>query len=302
MKKWLIVAGLLISVFTLSSCHHYSLAQRDPEPMPIFTPPSSPKVAVVLGGGGSKGLAHLGVLRELEEAGIHPDLIVGCSSGALIGALYADWPDVTRLEKILLNLKRRDLLDISFFAFRFGLVRGESLEKFLKKTLNANCFSALKIPLIVVATDLYTGELLEFGGGPLIPALCSSSAIPGVFQPVYYLGRHLVDGGTVSPIPVQVAKKYGPQVIIAVDVGEKLSEKQPGHFVGIAKRGFSISYRQLSKESTKGADVLIQMNFEDLGMFSDQYNREIYEYGRLKARESLPFIRQVISEKMSHAR
>jgi len=300
MKKLLLGLCLLLAVLTFSACHRHTLARGELEPLPFFDPPKEPpKIALVLGGGGSKGLAHVGVIRELEEAGIHPDLIVGCSSGALIGALYADDPDIDRLEDLLLDLKRKDLMDFSLFSSRFGVVKGNSLQSFLNENLSAHFFDELKIPLIVVATDLHTGELVEFGAGPLIPALCGSSAVPGVFKPVSYLGRFLVDGGAVDPVPVRVAKKYGAQVIIAVDVGEKLSDSEIVHFFGIVKRGLEISYRQLSKEAAREADVILQMNFQGLGMFSDHLNREIYEHGRAKACEFLPRIEQIISERVS---
>ncbi|MCB1074153.1 MAG: patatin-like phospholipase family protein [Simkania sp.] len=300
MKKLLLGIGLLLAVFTLSACHRHTLARGELEPIPSFDPPEAPpKIALVLGGGGSKGLAHVGVIRELEEAGIHPDLIVGCSAGALIGALYADDPDIDRLEELLLNLKRKDLLDFSLFSSRFGVVKGNSLKAFLQENLHAHSFDGLKIPLVVVATDLHTGELLELGAGPLVPALCASSAVPGVFKPVSYLGRFLVDGGAVDPVPVRVAKKYGAQVIIAVDVGERLSDTEIVHFFGIVKRGLEISYRQLSKEAAREADILLQMNFQGFGMFSDEQNLEIYEQGRAKARELLPRIEQIISERVT---
>lgn len=300
MKKLLLGLCLLLAVFTFSACHRHTLVRGELEPVPSFDPPKEPpKIALVLGGGACKGLAHVGVIRELEEAGIHPDLIVGCSSGALIGALYADDPDIDRLEDLLLDLKRKDLLDFSLFSSRFGVVKGNSLQSFLHENLGAHFFDGLKIPLVVVATDLHTGELVELGAGPLIPALCGSSAVPGVFKPVSYLGRFLVDGGAVDPVPVRIAKKYGAQVIIAVDVGERLSDNEILHFFGIVKRGLEISYRQLSKEAAREADVILQMNFQGLGMFSDHQNREIYEHGRAKAREFLPRIEQVISERVS---
>ena len=180
----------------LGGCHTFKLVYHDPEPILPYDKPKAPiKVALVLGGGGSKGLAHLGVLHELEQVGIYPDLIVGCSSGALIGALYADNPNIQRLENLLLNLKRSDLMDFSFLASRFGIVKGNSLEKFLQTHLESKHFKNLKIPLVVVSADLISGELLELGAGPIIPALLASTAVPGVFKPVPYLGRFLVDGG-----------------------------------------------------------------------------------------------------------
>ncbi|WP_316355670.1 patatin-like phospholipase family protein [Candidatus Neptunichlamydia sp. REUL1] len=275
------------------------LAQSEPDPIPQFQlPPQPVKVALVLGGGGSKGLAHVGVLHELEQAGIHPDLIVGCSSGAIIGALYADQPHVKRLESLLTNLKRSDILDFSLFSSPFGFVKGFLLKSFLMENLKARRFEQFQIPFIAVATDLSTGELIEFGGGEIIPAVHASAAVPGVFDPVKYLGRYLVDGGAADPIPADVAKKYGARVIIAVDVGEDLSSKEPYHLFHVAQRSLEISYRRLSEYVTRDADVVIRMNFQDLGMFSDRYNQEIYKHGRETAREMLPQIQRVILEKL----
>lgn len=275
------------------------LSQAQPEPIPNFEVPQDHiKVALVLGGGGSKGLAHVGVLRELEQAGIHPDLIVGCSSGAVIGALYADQPHVKRLEKLLIGLKRSDLMDISIFASKFGVVKGILFKAFLENNLKAKKFRHLQIPFIAVATDLKTGELIEFGGGEIVPPIMASAAVPGVFNPVFYKGRYLVDGGVVDPIPVRVAKKYGAHVIIAVDVGEDLSDKEPSHFFDVARRGLEISHRKLSEYVTRDADVVIRMNFQGLGMFSDSYNQEIYEHGRKMARAMIPHIEQLIQDRL----
>lgn len=294
MKLYMIWALLFCA-----GCSSMKLTQSEPEPIPQFQLPAEPvKVALVLGGGGSKGLAHVGVLYELEQAGIHPDLIVGCSSGALIGALYADQPQLARLESLLINLKRSDILDFSLFSSPFGLVKGYLLRAFLKENLKARRFEQFQIPFIAVATDLLTGELIEFGSGEIIPAVHASAAVPGVFDPVRYLGRYLVDGGTADPVPAAVAKKHGARVIIAVDVGEDLSSKEPYHLFHVAQRSLEISYRKLSEYVTRDADVVIRMNFQDLGMFSDRHNKEIYEHGREKAREMLPQIQQVILEKL----
>ncbi|MCB1109544.1 MAG: patatin-like phospholipase family protein [Chlamydiia bacterium] len=288
----------LILLFCVG-CTSMKLSMVDPEPIPAFKPPEEPvKVALVLGGGGSKGLAHVGVLYELEQAGIHPDLIVGCSAGAIIGALYADQPHVKRLENLLIRLRRSDLMDFSLFSSPFGVVKGLLLRGFLKENLEARTFDQLQIPFIAVATDLSTGELIELGGGELIPAIHASAAVPGVFNPVKYLGRYLVDGGAANPIPVDVAKKYKARVVIAIDVGEDLSSREPYHFFGVARRSLEISHRKLSEYVTRNADVVIRMNFQDLGMFSDRYNQEIYEQGREKGREMISQIQQIILKKI----
>ena len=292
-------APIFLLPFILGGCQTMKLSQAQPEPIPKFEVPQEHiKVALVLGGGGSKGLAHVGVLKELEQAGIHPDLIVACSSGAVIGALYADQPHVNRLEKLLIGLKRSDLMDISIFASKFGVVKGILFKAFLENNLKAKKFHHLQIPFIAVATDLKTGELIEFGGGEIVPPIMASAAVPGVFNPVFYKGRYLVDGGVVDPIPVRVAKKYGAHVIIAVDVGEDLSDKEPSHFFDVARRGLEISHRKLSEYVTRDADVVIRMNFQGLGMFSDSYNQEIYEHGRKMAQAMLPHIEQLIQDRL----
>ena len=284
----------------LKGCRSLELSQGKPEPLPEIAIPAEPvKIALVLGGGGAKGLAHLGVLCELEEAGIHPDLIVGCSSGGIVGALYADNPNVKQLEPLLINLKKSDLIDFSFFYSKYGLIKGICLQNFLEKELQSQSFEQLKIPLIVVATDLHTGELIELGGGKIIPALVASAAIPGMFKPVKYLGRYLVDGGVANPIPVEVAKNYDPDVIIAVDVGENLSSENPLHFFGIAKRGMEISYKNLSDYVTRSADVVIKMKFQDIGVFSDSYNAEIYNQGKIQTKNMLPQIEKLIEERLA---
>jgi NTE family protein len=297
---WGYARGLLIFLpFLFGGCQPMKLSEAIPEPLPSFQPPESHiKVALVLGGGGTKGLAHVGVLKELEQAGIYPDLIVGCSSGAVIGALYADEPHVKRLEKLLMGLKRSDLMDFSIFASKFGVIKGLLFKTFLEQNLKAKKFKDLQIPFVAVATDLKTGELVEFGAGELIPPIMASSAVPGLFNPIFYKGRYLVDGGVVDPIPVRVAKQYRAHVIIAVDVGEDISDKEPSHFFDVARRGIEISHRKLSEYVTRDADIVIRMNFTGLGMFSDSYNREIYQHGRHVARRMLPLIEQIIQERL----
>lgn len=280
------------------ACTHREPTSHTPQPIPSYDFSKKPiKMALVLGGGDSKGLAHVGVIHELEKAGITPDLIVGCSSGALVGALYADQPDSNRIKEILLPLKRSHLLDFSFFGAQFGVVKGALLERFLKKNLSVETFEDLTIPLVVVATDLITGELVELGAGSLPLALKASAAFPGIFKPVSYLGRFLVDGGALNPVPVNVAKKCGAQVVVAVDIGEKLSSKNPSHLFGVIRRSIDISYSELSRLSAKEADLLITLNFCDIGMFNDAHNEEIYNAGRKAGKKAAFEIQKMINEK-----
>jgi len=253
------------------------------------------RIALVLGGGGSRGLAHLGAIRELEAAGIRPDLIVGCSAGAIVGALYADEPGLNGAEEILLALSRSDLLDMTLS--RFGLVEGKLIQNFMKKNLRSKTFDELKIPLIVIATDLDSGDAVELSQEEISAAVGASCAYPGIFHPVFLHEQHLIDGGASSPVPVEVAKKYGAELIIAIDVSEKLSTAKPYHFLGIAKRGMDIAYRKLVEHSLARADIAIRMEFQDIGMFSDHLNHEMYEHGRKKVRSMLPQIKELRNRK-----
>lgn len=252
-------------------------------------------VALVLGGGGARGLAHLGAIRELEAAGIRPDLIIGCSAGAIIGAFYADEPNISKVEKALLQLKKSDILDTTFFSSRFGFVEGKNLETFMKKHLHSQTFEELQIPLVIMATDLLTGNAVELSHGEIAPCVRASCALPGIFKPVLLHERQFVDGGVSNPMPVSIAKKYGAKVIIAVDLGEKLSDSKPYHLFGIAKRGLEIHHQKFVEQSLELADISIKMEFQDIGMFTDHLNEQIYEHGRTKMRAMLPDIQKKIA-------
>ena len=266
-------------------------------PLPSYDHNEPVELALVLGGGGTKGLAHLGVIHELREAGIHPDLIVGCSSGGLIAALHADDPESNTLAQLLIGLRRSDVMDFSLFASRFGIVKGDSLREFLLTHLEAKTFEELKIPLVVVATDLASGKLVEFGNGELLTPIEASAAVPGIFKPVHYNDRVYIDGGATSPVPVQTAKKCGAKFIIAVDVAEKLTEDPPSHLFGVAKRSAEIAYLRLAELDSEEADVLIKMDFEGLGMFSDDSNEEIYNHGREQAKKALEEIKSLLKKR-----
>lgn len=286
----LTVAAFLIFTGCTSS---YMLPVAQSE-IPVFESKNPIRIALVLGGGGSKGLAHLGAIRELEAAGIRPDLIVGCSAGSIVGALYADEPELNGVEKTLLALSRSDLLDMTLS--RFGLVEGKSLQNFMKKNLRSKTFDELKIPLIVVATDLDNGDAIELSQRDIAVAVGASCAYPGLFHPVFLHDRYLIDGGASNPVPVEIAKKYGAEIIIAIDVSEKLPTSKPYHFFGIAKRGLEIAYRKLVEYSLAQADISIRMEFQDVGMFSDHLNHQMYEHGRLKVRSMLMQIKEKLNK------
>lgn len=287
----------LVSLSLMTSCCALRVESEEHVVIPVLEPKQPVRLALVLGGGGAKGLAHLGAIQELEKAGIRPDLIIGCSSGAIAGALYADDPDLTSAVQGLIPLRKGHLLDYAYINPVFGIVNGDLLHNLMKKLLHSKSFEELKIPLIVVATDLLTGDVLEFSSGDLASAIRASCAVPGIFKPVFLYGRYCIDGGAAAPIPVEVAKKYGASKVIAIDLSERLPKESPKHLFGVTARSLEIAYRKFIDQSLSQADLAIRMNFDDLGAtFRDDLNEWLYEQGRLVIREHLPTILALLEE------
>jgi len=244
----------------------------------------------VLGAGGARGIAHVGVLEALEDAGVNIDLIVACSSGSIVGAFYADYMNARYLKKIFWDLKQSDVAHINYLFNRFGLVQGIRLRDYLRKHLHAKYFKDLHIPLRVIATDLDYGELVTFSGGRVIPAVHASSAIPGVFAPVRYHNRTFVDGAVINPLPVDIAKQYHPDYIIAVDISPPLPRELPRHLFGVVKRSWEINYRYIIKYVAKDADIIIKPKLELTYPLDDSITAESYEAGKLAGILAIPKI------------
>jgi NTE family protein len=248
-----------------------------------------------LGSGGAKGLAHLGVLYELKQAGIVPDLIVGCSAGAIAGAMYASHDDLAPLINDLLKSTRDDVIAMDLSAY--SIYSTNKFMSFLRTHINAQTFAELKIPLIVVATNLEFGNLTPFSVGPLLPAVMASAAVPGVFYPVKIDGDYFIDGGVASPVPVFIAKQFQPNIIIAVNISENLPKTSPTNIAGLLRRSLEISYKQHAHLDTKFADLVIDFDFNNIGAFSDQQNEFLYNAGRQAAKKALPQIKARLAKK-----
>lgn len=288
--------SLLLAVFLSSCCcpHYYEPCENPSPPEPIEVPDKI-RVALVLGSGGVKGMVHVGVLEELENAGIKIDLIVGCSAGGLVGALYCDNPCAQNLKDVVAKMRTSNVLDISLWTCRYGLSQGRYLEKLMADNLSTRCFEDLQIPLVVVATDLFSGELVPFGTGDLLPAVQASCSIPFVFAPVNYRDRILVDGGVINPVPVCVAKDLGAEIIIAVDLCELLPQTFPRNLFGVARRSAEIAFMWQNHSSTKQSTIVIRPKLYNVGMFDDELKEMLYEAGRQACVEALPYIKEAIS-------
>jgi NTE family protein len=177
------------------------------------------KIGWALGGGAARGLAHIGVLKVLEKYKIPIHIIAGTSMGAFIGGAYAGGMEASRMEEIAINTNKKLLARMFSLAVSFsGLIDGKKIEEFLKVVLEEKNIEELDKRFACVATDILTGEEVIIDKGPLVEAIMASISIPAIFTPVYYRNRFLVDGGIVNPVPVNVAKKMGADIIIAVNV------------------------------------------------------------------------------------
>lgn len=285
---------MAIFLALLCSCDTKFFLPEIPCPIPQRSHPENVRLALVLGGGGAKGMAHVGVLYEFEQAGIPIDVLIGCSAGSIVGALYADHPNACAVKKLLIPLRKWDILDINLWNSRYGFVRGHSLKHFLNVNLSCKRFEDLKIPLYVVATDLKAGELVTLNSGWIIPAVHASSAIPFLFCPVLLHDRMLVDGSVADPVPVQAAKDIGAKVIVAVDLSDLLPETCPTNLFGVARRSAEVKFLLQSASCVKGADVVIKPDLGDMGIFDDRNPDNVFEAGRRAAREMIPDIIELL--------
>jgi len=224
------------------------------------------KVALVLGSGGARGLAHVGVIKTLLENKIPIDMIVGSSSGALIGGLFASWGSIVKLEKMVREVTYKDLAQVLVDpTWGGGLVKGGKTLDFLKKLFRDNeRIENLGIPFAAVATDINTAEPVVFSKGSIAEAVRASISVPLVYSPVLANGRVLVDGGVSCPVPVEVARKMGAEIIIAVNLdgvyfsGENNKGSLSSSTVDILKDSYFALRYNLAKKEIREADVVIE--------------------------------------------
>lgn len=193
----------------------------------------SQKVGLALGAGGARGISHIGVIKALKRHNFKADMVAGSSMGSIIGACFALGIPMEKVERELHELKRKGLRKFVDPGFKKGsLLKGEKIRKHISSFLDEAEFQDTKIPLVITATDLSTGEEIRIKSGKIADAIAASSAVPGIFQPVEKDGRFLVDGGLCNPTPASVLEDVGADAIIAVDFMLKLDqlEKIPGLF------------------------------------------------------------------------
>ncbi len=236
------------------------------------------KVGLALSGGGVRGMAHIGVIKVLEKNEVPIDYISGASAGSLIGGIYASGTPIDAIENVVTKMRTRDIARLIDPArLNVGFVKGDKLMAFVSKILTERNIENFKIPFAAVATDILTGNEIIFDKGDSITAIRSSISFPGVFTPVKYRETFLVDGGVVNPLPVDIVRDMGADVIIGVNVlGQpeaKIDEKKQ---TIVTKNVISNTIRILEKqvvdlkfERIKDKSVIIlRPNINDISTFS----------------------------------
>lgn len=261
------------------------------------------KLGFALGAGGSRGVAHIGFLQAMDEAGIRPDFITGCSMGAVVGACYAAGVSPKAMKDVALKLKFGDVAAFTAAPFhRGGLLKPTKARKLLVKMMGEKDFDALDIPFACVATDLVAGRTVSFQEGNVADAVMASSSIPGVFTPASF-GEYkmLVDGGILERVPTKELKKMGAETIVAVDVLGNLSlEKQPsGHLMNTVLRVIDImdTHRTHGKrESRNYVDLWLEPSLGDMDQYKVKNLAFAYEKGYELGKENAGRIAELIGE------
>jgi NTE family protein len=201
-------------------------------------PAGRPKIGLALGGGFARGIAHIGVLRVLEQANIPIDYLAGTSVGALIAAAYAGGATLETMQRMGEATRFKDFAE--WTVSWQGFASDTRLQHYLHRMTPVRSFHELRIPLTVVATDLMSGEPVYFTDGEIGPALCASCAYPGLFRPVERDGRLLVDGFLAAPVPVKAVRKMGADFVIAVNLSSMAKDHRPTNLFEIVSQSFSV--------------------------------------------------------------
>ena len=263
--------------------------------------PNRPKIALVLGGGAARGFAHVGVIRALEQERIPIDMIVGTSVGSLIGAVYASDLDSFDLEWTAFKLEKEHLFDYALISavMGMGMVKGEKLEQFVKTKIPVATIEELKLSFAAVATDLNRGSRVVIDRGSVAKAVRASSAIPGVFEPVRHQGKLLVDGGVSDNIPISVAREKGADIVIAVDIGENVTNFKINNLIDVMLQSVNIMFNENVGFKKKEADVLIRPPVGHIAMLDFSKKKEAMQAGIEAARKAMPDIKKTIQNKMN---
>ncbi len=281
-RNLIVLSTVLIAALVFLSC-----AAREVPP-----PPKPAKVALVLGAGAAKGFAHIGVIKILEANHVPIHMIVGTSAGSFVGSLYAHGFNAFQLQEMSFRLEKADVIDLT--VPDNGFVKGEKLATYINSTLRNTPMEKLRIPFYAVATDLQRGEEVAFARGDTGTAVRASCSIPGVFKPVRIGERYYVDGGIVSPVAVDCARRMGADLIIAVDISSNIESAPPQGTIDTILQAVTVMYARMSQDQLARADFVIKPRVGYIGSTDFTKRHEAVLEGEKAALEALPGIKTAL--------
>ncbi len=261
----------------------------------------SKTLGLALGSGGARGVAHVGFLQALDEAGIKPDYIAGCSMGAVVGACYSGGMSAKQIRDVVLKIKARDLIDITPAVItRMAILRSRKVRDLFVEYLGDKNIEDFDIPFKCVATDLYSGRLHVFSKGKASLAVQASSTIPGIFRPVEFEDKLLVDGGVLCRVPVNIAKDMGADVVVAVDVLKNASEPvdKVTNILSMILRVFDImdthntEQRRVIEDGL--CDLLIEPEMKGLSQYDIKDLNKAYDEGYALGKTNIERIKDLL--------
>lgn len=289
-RCWLVcLVGLM-----LSGCASFWPTAQEPPPQ-VASPIKPVRLALALGGGAARGFAHIGVIKVLEAQGIRPDMVVGTSAGAVVGALYAGGHDAQSLEKIAQQMDEKVFADWTWDAR--GFLKGEALENFVNQHLKQRRMESLNKPFAAVATDLNTGKAVVFRTGDTGMAVRASAAVPGIFLPAQFRGQTYVDGGLVSPVPVRAAREMGADIVIAVDISAQPEGQPVDSLPKVLWQTLTIMGGVISQNELEGADIVIRPHLPYVQSWDFKARNQALREGEKAALAAIPLIRQGLENK-----
>jgi len=256
-------------------------------------PPPLPRIGLALGGGAAKGFAHVGVIKVLEAAGLTPPVVAGTSAGSVVGALYASGLSGFALQEQSFALDEERIKDLTLFGVG-GVIKGDKLQAYVNELIKNKPLEQMSKPFAAVATDLDSGERVIFTRGNTGQAVRASCSVPGVFQPALIGGKRYVDGGLVSPVPVDAARQLGADIVIAVDISSKARDGKAAGMLSNLNQTITIMGQKLGEQEMTRAEVVIRPRVGQIGATDlDQKHVAVLE-GEKAAQAALPQIRAAI--------
>lgn len=255
------------------------------------------KFGLALGGGSARGFAHIGVLQVLSENNIVPDVISGCSMGALIGGLFASGIELDEIINYARSFSFTQYIDFSLRG-NGGFMRGRKIEELISILTKNIGIRQTKIPFCCVAVDICTGELVTFTDGALCKAIRASISIPGVFVPYQLRGRTFIDGQILERLPIDSARILGADIVVAVDVAPRgqAHPRPPKNVVETIEWTMQITDWYISSHKETRADLLILPDTYDSTPYSTRDLNSLIECGRAAAKDSLDNLKKLIEE------